>query len=101
MLIHGRYDVSCPLDTAWRLSRSWTTVRLQILDMGHGDDDMFPVAATAALSEVAALVHPGSDRCHVEYYFGFCSTQRRTGCYTYLVGRGPRRHRDRSRNAAR
>ena len=37
VLIHGRYDVSSPLETAWRLSRNWTTSRLQVLDdAGHG-----------------------------------------------------------------
>jgi proline iminopeptidase len=36
-LIHGRYDVSSPLETAWRLSKSWSTSRLVVLDdAGHG-----------------------------------------------------------------
>jgi proline iminopeptidase len=36
-LIHGRYDVSSPLETAWRLSKNWTTSRLHVLsDAGHG-----------------------------------------------------------------
>ncbi len=39
VLIHGRYDVSSPLETAWRLSRGWTTSELNILhDAGHGGD---------------------------------------------------------------
>lgn len=37
VLIHGRYDVSSPLEIPWRLSQRWTTTRLQILeDEGHG-----------------------------------------------------------------
>jgi proline iminopeptidase len=37
VLIHGRLDVSSPLAFPWRLSRRWTTGRLEILDdAGHG-----------------------------------------------------------------
>lgn len=57
VLIHGRYDVSSPLQTPWRLSQLWTTSRLHILDdagHGHSLDDSFPVAVTSALNEFAA-----------------------------------------------
>ena len=54
VLIHGRYDVSSPLETAWRLSRKWTTSRLQVLDdAGHGGGDSFVEAVLAALGETA------------------------------------------------
>jgi proline iminopeptidase len=56
VLIHGRYDVSSPLVTPWRLSQLWTTSRLHILDdagHGHSTDDSFPVAVTSALNEFA------------------------------------------------
>ena len=37
VLIHGRYDVSSPLETAWNLSKKWTSARLEIIDeAGHG-----------------------------------------------------------------
>jgi proline iminopeptidase len=37
VLIHGRYDISGPLDTAWRLCQSWPASRLVVLDdAGHG-----------------------------------------------------------------
>lgn len=52
VLIHGRYDVSGPLDTAWRLSRSWTTSRLHVIDAGHGGNDTFPAAVTDALDQL-------------------------------------------------
>jgi proline iminopeptidase len=53
VLIHGRYDVSSPLETAWRLSQRWTTSRLHILDdAGHGGGS-FSTAVTAALSHLA------------------------------------------------
>jgi proline iminopeptidase len=36
-LIHGRHDVSSPLDTAWRLHRAWPASTLTVLDnAGHG-----------------------------------------------------------------
>jgi proline iminopeptidase len=37
VLIHGRYDVSGPLDTAWHLHQAWPESRLVVLDdAGHG-----------------------------------------------------------------
>lgn len=37
VLIHGRYDISSPLDTAWRLHQAWPASRLVVLDdAGHG-----------------------------------------------------------------
>lgn len=47
VLIHGRYDVSGPLDTAWDLHRAWPASRLVVLDdTGHGG-----VSMTAAMVE--------------------------------------------------
>jgi proline iminopeptidase len=41
VLIHGRYDVSGPLDTAWELHRTWPASRLVVLeDAGHGGGTM-------------------------------------------------------------
>jgi proline iminopeptidase len=51
VLIHGRYDVSGPLETAWRLSQRWATGTLQILDdTGHGGEGSFPAAIVGALN---------------------------------------------------
>ena len=37
LLIHGRYDVSSPLDTAWAVHRAWAGSELVVLgDTGHG-----------------------------------------------------------------
>jgi proline iminopeptidase len=37
VLVHGRHDVSGPLDTAWELSRLWKSSRLIVVDdAGHG-----------------------------------------------------------------
>lgn len=40
ILIHGRYDVSSPLETAWELQRRWDGSTLHVLDdAGHGGGD--------------------------------------------------------------
>ena len=55
VLVHGRYDVSGPLETAWRLSQRWTTSRLQVIDdAGHGGGS-FAAAVTDALTRFAAI----------------------------------------------
>lgn len=42
VLVHGRYDVSGPLDTAWELARRWATSRLVVVDdAGHGGGSFF------------------------------------------------------------
>ena len=53
-LIHGHYDVSSPLETAWRLQQRWATSRLHVLNgAGHGGDTL-PAAITGALNQLAA-----------------------------------------------
>ena len=55
VLIHGRYDVSSPLETAWRLSQRWSTSELHVLDdAGHGGGDTFITAVVGALNRFAA-----------------------------------------------
>jgi proline iminopeptidase len=55
ILLHGRYDVSSPLETAWRLSRRWSASRLHVLDdAGHGGGNTFLPAVVAALNSFAA-----------------------------------------------
>jgi proline iminopeptidase len=56
VLIHGRYDVSSPAETAWALSRRWKTSRLHILDdAGHGGGNHFMPLVVSVLHEFAAL----------------------------------------------
>lgn len=56
-LIHGRYDVSSPLDTAWRLSKKWVTSRLRVLDdAGHGGSESFGDAIADALYRYTTAV---------------------------------------------
>ena len=36
MIVHGRYDVVCPLEQAWALHRAWPGARLEVIaDAGH------------------------------------------------------------------
>ncbi|WP_369130034.1 prolyl aminopeptidase [Modestobacter roseus] len=54
VLVHGRLDVSGPLDVAWQLHRAWAGSQLVVLDdAGHGGGSMGD-AVTAALDRFAA-----------------------------------------------
>jgi proline iminopeptidase len=51
VLIHGRYDVSSPLESAWRLSRRWATSELKVLDdAGHGGGGAFFAAIVESVA---------------------------------------------------
>jgi proline iminopeptidase len=40
VLIHGRYDVICPVRNAWRLHRAWPESRLVVVpDAGHSANE--------------------------------------------------------------
>ncbi len=57
VLIHGRYDVSSPLETAWNLHKSWSGSELQIVsDAGHGTGSL-PEHVVEALSRFRAQSH--------------------------------------------
>ena len=56
VMIHGRYDVSGPLDTAWTLHRRWPGSRLVVLDdAGHGGGS-FANEIASALNSVARVI---------------------------------------------
>jgi proline iminopeptidase len=55
VLIHGVYDVSGPLVTAWRLHKGWSTSELMVLeDAGHGGESLLP-AVVGALNRFSEL----------------------------------------------
>ncbi len=55
VLIHGRFDVSSPLETAWKLSQAWTTSRLHVMDdAGHGGDTL-PAIIVEALARFSTI----------------------------------------------
>jgi proline iminopeptidase len=48
VLIHGRLDVSGPLDTAWQLHKRWPGSRLVVIENeGHGGRTMTEARAQA------------------------------------------------------
>ena len=54
ILIHGRYDISSPLDVAWQLSQRWSTSELRVIDdAGHGGGDTFIHTIVDALNRFA------------------------------------------------
>jgi proline iminopeptidase len=53
VLVHGRRDVSSPLETAWQLHRAWPGSELVVLDDGHGGAG-FTEHVTAATDRFAA-----------------------------------------------
>lgn len=54
VLIHGRYDVSSPLQTAWDLHKRWNASRLHVVDeAGHGGGTL-PEHIVAALDQFRA-----------------------------------------------
>jgi proline iminopeptidase len=57
-LIHGVYDVSGPLDTAWELHKAWPTSDLVVVDdAGHFGGTMGE-RFTAAIDDMADRLHP-------------------------------------------
>lgn len=54
-LLHGRYDISSPVETAWRLHRAWQDSVLHIVDdAGHGGGTM-PNSIVEALNRVTPV----------------------------------------------
>jgi len=54
VLIHGRRDMSCPIDTAWALARAWPGAELVVLeDVGHLRSDSKRAALLGALDRFA------------------------------------------------
>jgi proline iminopeptidase len=55
VLVHGRYDISSPLETAWTLHKRWPASRLAIVrDAGHGGGG-FGEALASAIDEMRDL----------------------------------------------
>jgi len=54
VLIHGRRDMSCPIDTAWALARAWPGAELvDLADAGHLRSDSKRAALLGALDRFA------------------------------------------------
>ena len=49
MIVQGRYDVVCPMESAWALHRAWPEAELKMIaDAGHSANEP---GITAALVE--------------------------------------------------
>jgi proline iminopeptidase len=58
VIVHGRYDVVCPLEQAWALHKAWPQSHLQVIaDAGH--------SATEPGIVDALVAAPGFDDCPV------------------------------------
>lgn len=56
VLIHGRHDISSPLETAWRIHQSWPGSRLVVVDdAGHGGGS-FAGEMIAALDAIRSRI---------------------------------------------
>jgi proline iminopeptidase len=51
VLIHGRRDLSSPLDIPWTLSRAWPNSQLEIVEEGHLGGSHMTARITTALDE--------------------------------------------------
>ncbi|MDT0353055.1 alpha/beta hydrolase family protein [Pseudonocardia charpentierae] len=79
VLVHGRYYVSGPLETAWRLHQGWSTSALRIVDdAGHRGGSM-----SRAVFETVGRSRPRSPDQHASRHL-----RRR---FTPLSTRGPGR----------
>lgn len=54
ILIHGRYDVVCPLEAAWRLHRAWPEAELRVVE-GAGHSAGEPGIAQALVEATGAM----------------------------------------------
>jgi proline iminopeptidase len=55
VIIHGRYDVVCPVDQAWDLHRAWPQAQLQIVgDAGHAASEPGIAAALVEATQSMA-----------------------------------------------
>lgn len=55
VLIHGRYDLGGPIDTAWELARAWPHAELQVVDTGHTGGGEMTDRILAATARFASL----------------------------------------------
>ena len=61
IIVHGRYDVVCPVENAFELHRAWPKSQLRILpDAGHAaGEPSIADALLKATAEIASLLTHG------------------------------------------
>jgi proline iminopeptidase len=56
VIVHGRYDVCCPMSSAWDLHQAWPEAKLVIVPAaGHSMSE--PGIRSALIEETARFVH--------------------------------------------
>ena len=56
VIVHGRYDVVCPVENAWRLHQAWPGSELRIIaDAGHSATEPGTVDALVNATQTMAL----------------------------------------------
>ncbi|MBP2365593.1 pimeloyl-ACP methyl ester carboxylesterase [Pseudonocardia parietis] len=62
-LIHGRHDISGPVDVAWHLHQRWSTSDLHVIDdAGHGGSQSFTDAVVDSLSRIGTVAQADRTR---------------------------------------
>jgi proline iminopeptidase len=56
VLVHGRYDLGGPVDSAWELAQAWLDAELVVVDTGHTGGDSMTAAVVGATSRFAGRV---------------------------------------------
>jgi proline iminopeptidase len=59
VLVHGRLDVSSPLDIPWRLAAAWSGAELVVVDGGHGAGPGMTAAIVSATDRFAGSTRSG------------------------------------------
>ncbi|MBL1433501.1 MAG: prolyl aminopeptidase [Gammaproteobacteria bacterium] len=55
VIVHGRYDVVCPLESAWQLHKAWSSSQLNIIaDAGHAASEKSIVSALVRATDAFA-----------------------------------------------
>ncbi len=52
VLVHGRHDMGCPVQTVWELAKAWPGAELHIIeDSGHGGSEALNLVGRTAIEE--------------------------------------------------
>ena len=56
VIVQGRYDVVCPAESAWELSRAWPEAELKIIqDAGHSMSELGIRRALVAATDTSII----------------------------------------------
>ena len=53
VLVHGRFDLGGPVDSAWELARAWPDAELRVVDTGHTGGDSMTACVVEATNRFA------------------------------------------------